>query len=531
MTASQKINSAWENLLDKIKNFDWFSLLIYEEHVAGLSIDDRTIRYVNLDVKERDKNPVLKTIIAHDLEPGIIKEGKVNDLEKLTQSLKEFAKKIEGNPSSVVLSIPSSSFFTTMFQFPRGLEAEQVDEALALNVSYVMPLAPEETYIDSERVTSTRVDKQEVFVAMVEKSVVDPYLLACDRAGFSVVATEPALLSITRLLVSDGSMLLLIPTRHGVSSALVDSGIVRFSEFLPFRIEMKENPNAAAYTNLIEREAARMVGYDDAEAYKEGRNPVERIALFDPEGVLTDDVMSSLQRLTGKEVIKLFGGAELLSPRAALLVGRSEVNPQAFLPALGSAERGILDRGQDTMVSLMPIGTEEAYDERRAVSFAHFLKDLTYGLAVTFLLILGGTYGLLYVMSRSISTELTQAALPQNIIELQNSAKTFNQYVGGVEAVKDDAILWSNFLRDFTKLLNPGMTIQQIQMTSPSAPIQVTLFAATNEHLLQYKRQLEESNLFEGEIKVPFSALAQPDKITFTLSLTLKDPNIVRNPL
>lgn len=513
---------AFSNLIHRVKSFDWFSILMYHERIAGLAIDARAVRYA---VFERNKKTgaASMSVTALELLPqGTIVAGKVANSTALAKSLTALYKKVGSKAESVVLSLPSELFFTLNLSFPKNLSGDEVREAVDLNITYLLPVPREDVYVDFEKVEDGSFDKQGIFLVLGEKKYIDPYLVALETAKFTTVATEPSFASAARMMIASeekslGGRLLIKISREGVHSTIVRGGTVRFTRFTLLR----EGDVAVAVAN----EAKRILNFygSDPAARGEGED-IRDVFIFGSEllpSSFTDEASKTLEI-----------PVHIIDVEKLLLKGLSIAKDQniEFFEVFGAATRGAIDRAKDTMVSIMAVGTEQAYEERRAISFAKFLRGLTYGLSVFFLVILGAVYGLLYFMNSSASQDLLQAVVPQNIIDLESKAVEVNIEIRAMSAIREATPYWSEFLNTFKGLTNPGITVQKIQLSAPQGPVNLTFYAVSVDVMLQYKRTLEGSGLFQ-EIKIPFSALSQRENITVTLPLLLKDPSKVKHRL
>jgi len=523
------VRNYFSGAINKITSFDWSSLLMYEEPIAGFSITSDAIMYASLVRDPKTGGIYWTTFATEPLREGVLEEGRIADEKMFHEALVSLRKKIGDESSSVILSLPSEIFFTLVLRFPNALDEGQVREMLDLNMTYLLPLSTGEVYVDAEKTGDRLSEEQRVLVASGMKKEIDPYLASLQRAGFFVIAVEPFFFSLKRILpVSGKTLLVLDHAGKRINMAVFEAGVPRFTRSvrLPLSSSVSSSSGLKETHAALLKEVQAVVHFYASDPNSE--KPIEQIVVLD-HVIGTESFLTELSR-------RFSVSASLLRPDEALAEGlslqfsseerRKLEGKKASLAACGAARRGFLSRAEDDLISLMPVGTEEAYDKRRAISFAHFIRNLTYGLSLFFLLILGSVYVLLSFMSTSLSSNSTQGELSQNVIALQEEASALNDKTHAMIEIHDNLPHWSLFFDTFDRLLVPGVEARNVLVAAPSDPIAVTLHATTVTALLEYKKNLEDSGIFE-EIKIPFSVLAQQEDITFDFSLKLRDPSFV----
>jgi len=191
----------------------------------------------------------------------------------------------------------------------------------------------------------------------------------------------------------------------------------------------------------------------------------------------------------------------------------------------GASLRGLMPREEDAIISLMPIGTEEAYERKRMLSFAKIASDLVSVLSIFFIILFLGSWILMTVLLGNIEKSLQrQSSLPEGLIELKGQAVIFNETINQVDQLRQQTPKWSRFLERLGSFLAYGVTINRVDASIGGVTINGA--ALTRDSLLQFKTILEKTGLF-SEVKIPFNYLEQKENISFSLILKFKDTEFI----
>jgi Tfp pilus assembly protein PilN len=201
-----------------------------------------------------------------------------------------------------------------------------------------------------------------------------------------------------------------------------------------------------------------------------------------------------------------------------------------WLVALGAAFRGLMPRPEDNLVSLMPVGTEEAYEYQKATVFTEFTASLIIGLSVFF----SGIFIIAWLMMLSIQQNalnqlesFSSVPLPAGSVELEEKANRFNELVSQTANIVKTFPRWSILLEELKLRVIPGISISNFSLPSPEATFSLNGIAENRDTLNRFKKSLEESPLL-AEIKLPLTDLEKKEKIPFSISFKLKDPSILK---
>ena len=174
----------------------------------------------NTDMKIMSIDPVRWRVLGYgsiDMEPKKLKASLENNDSYLSVMVKKLMEShvIGELPSKyVVLGLPTSRTYSRTFTIPRS-EQSKIKDAVELEVSQYIPVPFELLYTDYEVITKTKKDIT-VVVTAVPKVAIDNAIEACEAAGLTVVAVEPGINAIARLVkvAEDGNLPTLILAKN-----------------------------------------------------------------------------------------------------------------------------------------------------------------------------------------------------------------------------------------------------------------------------------------------------------------------------
>lgn len=507
------IVNRFKNIFNRFRNFDWFSILMYEEKIAGLAIDDEKISYVFLDKNRKSGEVKINKSVSLPIKEGTIRNGRLINKDFLTSTLAALLKELGGSKiNSLILSLPTSLFYSVVLQFPKSLSNDQIKEAMSLNISFVLPLSPQEIYVDWQKIKSDHPYRQEIFLCLAKNIEIEDYLSVINGVGFSVVAVEPLALSAARVIKENDPYILLVFGRTELNISVIEESDIAFSRSVKFvdesvkMIEMKDQVNMAI------GELLKIINF-----YESDKTSMFILKKVFCVGELNKEFLEKISLSTGISAEVAFLDNQLT--KATL-----EAN---YIFGYGAAARGLISRSMDIIVSLMKVGTEKVYEEKKIQSFLGFLRDLSFGLSIFFVFILLGTYFFLVFVGRNISKEI-KVSNSSNLVEIEKKAKDFNSNITDMMILEEKRIVWSKFLEKINFVSIEGVKINNVIITGSQNPVLINVFANKRENMFQFKLKLEELAIFE-EVKLPFAALTQNENINFSLNLKLKDLSILKS--
>ncbi len=471
---------------------NFLRVLTREEAIGGLEITDAFLRLALLTAPKKGKPlidvPILKEI---PLPAGIITDGRVRNKEGLVAALRELVKTAKHPLRYVIASIPPDTVYTHIFSFPRTVTEEKLAEAMKFTMEFQLPFKQENYYIDWELIGSN--DHREVLLAAVPRDGADDYMDVFRLSKVNLVAIEFHGASIARAFLNPSPEVALMTYGYGTSAAfsVIKDKMVWFNRTIPSALLT----SPAALT----AEAEKIRDFYESES---GKTPV---ILSVEEG----------------EVIPGF----LPHPEIQKHKGK-------WLACMGAALRGLIPRSKDTMVSLMPVGTEEAYEHQKAASFSEFLSSITIGLSIFFAAVFLGAWVFMTYLQRNYNREfdvLTAIPVPKDTVALEARAEEFNSLVQQTGAITKEFSRWSVVLGIVQKEIDnkAGITVTGLLLTSPMDPITINGIAKTRQEFKAFRKSLDASTALM-EVKLPLPPIEEQTQIKFSGSFKLKDPAAAR---
>jgi len=180
--------------------------LTLKPEIFGLDISDFSLKIIKL--KRKGKKLFLGSFGEQEIEPGIIKEGKIRDEEKLIEIIKEAVKKVKGEKLEtkyVIASLPEEKSFLQVIQMPKMPE-EDLKSAVIYEAENYIPLPIEEVYLDFKIIPPVfdSLDHFDILLSAMPKKIVDSYLNVLKKTKLQPIALEIESLAIARALIKDG---------------------------------------------------------------------------------------------------------------------------------------------------------------------------------------------------------------------------------------------------------------------------------------------------------------------------------------
>ncbi|MFA6407214.1 MAG: pilus assembly protein PilM [Candidatus Paceibacterota bacterium] len=461
------------------------SIFIPEEAVGGLEIRDTALRLALLEPEKKTSAFHASVLVEEPIEAGIIVSGLVADRAAFVRALQRLVKRAPRPVRYVIVSLPTDVVYTKIFTFPGALEKTRVNETMRLSLGYQLPFKQEDIYVDWEIITAPNSTQYEVALGAILKSSADAYISALESAKLSPVAIEYHTLSLARVVPPiNEPQLIQLAYDSGVSLSIIQNGFPRFVRTIP-KEYMKTGNETQNLTSFYEVES----------------------------GIIPTQIKIGSLQLTGnfslrtKEVGK--GGD--------------------WLVVLGAAMRGIVPRAEDVILSLMPMGTEQAYAYQRAIAFGSFTVNLIIGLCLFFLVAYGTVWSVMVTVQQNANTEYSRGStlpVPTDSAALETRAKNTNELLVASANILKQFPQWSILLDTIKTRFSSGILISEISAPSPESMIVINGIAQSRPLLNEYRGLFESSADFIN-VKMPVTNIDKKENIPFTLSFQLKDPQFI----
>ncbi|MBI5798918.1 MAG: pilus assembly protein PilM [Candidatus Yonathbacteria bacterium] len=482
------------------------NLLTKEKRVAGIEISDSVVRiaFFRPDGKKKGKQLTTDTasqtidkgskktehdeliLIEEPIAANIIADGIVTDIDLLGKTLRNIWEKAKLGTDYAIVAIPDDKIYSKIFSFPKSIEGTRLTEAMRLAISFQLPMKIEEMYLDWERTAGTTTTN-EILLSTIPRTVAGGYVQALEKAGIKSLAVESHLASIARAvkLTPGETALFSKKTPDGATIFALKDGILRFSRTLPLRFVPESQ---------IDNETKK----------------VKVAFATETKGEIIE------QELVNATVRDEYADrSEITDPKSKWLV------------ALGAAIRGKIPAGDDNLVSLLPVGTEEAYAYQRATTFTALMRNLVIGVSLFFVVAYFVAY--LFILSLSQNTAkqiavLSVSAIPPEIAEKEKQISDINAITETGAALLAQTPMWSAVLAELTLRTPDGIAISMFSAPSFSGKMFLNGTAKNRATLNDYKKVLQDSPML-SEVELPLTNLEQEAGIPFSVSFRLKDPS------
>ena len=480
---------------------DWTKFFTREERVAGLEISGGFLRLTLLS-EGKDKKPFVVTAVEEPLKEGVVTDGTVKDKEELGKAVKRLISKSKVGIRYVILSIPENKIFSKIFSFPKSIKGEKLKETMDLSIGFQLPIRPGDAYLDWEKIEGEV--NNEVLLAAIPKSIINEYISALDPTGLKIIAVEFHLLSISRILPQDNKPILVLSEKQErMTVGVIKNNVLRFIHTIFYETTPKEK---------LKPELKRVINFYEGEY-----ELLSKIIILDKE---TAELAREVSELDVEE-------AKIIEPFAST----NEMSKDAgkWLVSAGAGKRGSMPRREDTLVSLMPVGTEEAYEYHKAVTFANLMADIITVSSVIFLAVFLGTWFLMLSVQQSLSNQyalFSSLPIPTGTTEFEARARHLNYLISRTDEIVKSTPMWSNVVKEIRVRITPGIIVSNVVINSPETPISMQGTARDRDTINLLKRTFEASSFFTG-VNVPLTNLEKKTDIPFSISFQLKDPQSV----
>lgn len=490
---------------------DFLNLLIPKEKIIGMEISDWKIRLLFLEKDAYGKIKISGEGEA-DIEKGIIINGVIKDSVRLKEALDKARKSFvpaKAWSNFIIIAISQKGVYSEIFEFPKDLTGGQLLEAISLNAAANLPIPFTECYIDWQVIRSEN-NKNKVLVSLISKKTVDGYINALKEKNFNLIALEPISLSLSRSVdLPDDSVVFLYFTDDGLTSIVYKDKIPYLSQYESWTELSGDKPMAdiSSIAAVLKVKIKSLINYFETE-YKNDK--IKKVFIASDEAGIG-------------AVIESIGAMPVAIEEAKKNVDSLKNN--GWLKAAGAAKRAFVSRGEDMIISLLPVGTETLYDAQKAVSFIKSIFLLLVSLSVFYTLVFFAYFVFVSSMESRVNAQLearNKVSLPPEYQKIDAETREFNGYAHDLlritSAGKKD---YAKILEDINTLSSPRVYLTGISLGKSADYVSVSGVAATRENLDAFKYQIDNSDFFK-EAKYSIQNIAQKNNIPFSVSLYLK---------
>ncbi len=451
-----------------------------DERIAAIHIGDTAVSAACFTRRSKLLPDTRITRIA--LPEGTIVNGRVVDLPALTTALRQLGAKA-CRTRHVIVAIPHAAIFTKAITLPEKvaetLDAERIAEATRLALEWNVPFEKGMGYADTDTIQGGG-----TLISTIAIADVSPYFQALHAAGFKPVALESENAALARTLDTVGSTITALP--HAT-----------YTDIVAFRgntlASVTSYPAAAFSTRqALTREMKRVSEFVAATFDKK---PVTRTSDKLP---FTEDVR-------------------------AILDAR---NDTTFAALLGVLLRARIARRSDTAASLMPIGTELAYEYQKLDAFVRIIGLVTISTAIVLCVASAGMWMFMKQLRASLpaTTIMSNASAVDATIALQKeSYARFSEVVRVAGERVTEETSYAKIIAFVRRYSIDGIAIREFGVGKAQSSIAITGVARSRAHLNAFRDALVAAPEVAA-VNLPITSPELRGSVPFTMSFTLRTP-------
>lgn len=158
-----------------------------EPPAFGLDISDFVLKIGLLEPLNNHFD--LASFVGTEIPEGVVQSGEIKKPNELLEILKNSLKKVQGKKiktNFVCATIPERKSFLRIIQLPK-IPPEEIDKAIRFEMEANIPLSLDEAYYDWQALgqSETKIDHQDILVAVAPKFIIDPYVQLVKSAGLT----------------------------------------------------------------------------------------------------------------------------------------------------------------------------------------------------------------------------------------------------------------------------------------------------------------------------------------------------------
>lgn len=482
-------------------------LLIPKEKIVGIDMNGQKLRMLYLD-QDASGNMIIKGQSETELDDNTIVSGEITDKKKLSAALSKL--KVSFAPKKLlsnfaIVTIPPDRIYTNVLEFPKVLDNEQILEAISTNAADMLPFPLSECYFDWETIGED-FEKKQVLISLAQKKVIDSYIEVLKGSGFELIALETHFLSLERVIdLPDSPAILIHLTDDGISCTVYEKKRPFFSRFETWQEAFagKTIKNITDLKNIIKTRI------DLLSMFHESKKPsmnISKVFLIS-HGYNTD------------LLIKKIGKTRFPVEKASINI--KSLDNSDWLLAAGAAARAFIPRSDDTIISLLPIGTESLYETQKAISFSKSILFFICSLCAFYISIMLAFFLFITSLENSLTSQLAlknSIPISEESINIENNTKEFNAYISDINKIKPLIQTdYPSIIEKIGKLATVGTYFTNITVNDSAKSISVSGTSSSRESYKYFKSAASSSADFTN-ITVISGDIAKKNDINFTFT-------------
>lgn len=490
---------------------DFLNLLVPKEKIVGIEIGNQKLRMLAL-AKDSFGNISVAGKSEVELDEGIIELGTVKDGKKLSAALallKKTFKPQRALSNFSIISVSQKSVYSDILEFPKNLNNEQLIEAVSFNIVKSSPLPLGECYLDWQLIEKGKL-KDKFLTYIIPKKIVDAYKTVLEENGFSLIALEPSSLSIGRAAeITNEPILFFYLTDEGLTSIIYSDNNSYLSQF-EFWQEASEGAPIDDLNGLSKVLKAKIKNLSHYFENQHGKEKIKKVLLMS-EGFNAD------------EIIKNINCENMLIEKARSSI--SSIDNYDWIPVGGAAKRAFVPRSEDTIISLLPVGTESLYEKQKMNSFAGSIFIIVSTIMLFYVAAFTASLFFISYIGADLGRQMEYRGnmpMPVDYSKINQETQEFNSYVSDLSSVSSKiGTDYGIIMEKISSLNSGGVSLANISFDNTSGVIAVSGVALSRENLNAFKFQLTNSAVF-GNVKFSVQNIAQKSSIPFSASFNLK---------
>lgn len=474
---------------------------------SALEITEYYLRAIRLG---KDGNILKPTSIAEQVLPlGTILNGLIKNEKVFLENLNLLLKKFHSAGSHWVVSLPEAATFT-MHRFFPNIPTENLKETIEMNYLNFLPGKSEDIFWGWQEVGLIENKNKEVMLSSIKRENLTVYLNCFAKVGITPIAIEPKSCSIARVFGQTQDTLVINLEKNTENDPWIFTAVVLSDGFPRFAREVSLGDHPM---EELLKATRSVINYYLTEKRKASINSLSSILL---DGNAANPAIS--------ENLKTSFGVEVKFARDLFKLFQ---NSPFSLALLGAGLRAAAGQREDHSLSLLPVGTQEAYHEKNTLKLLRGITNIVAITAILFLAIFFGAIGLFYWLSSQADVQLAslvkinQSQSDAKITEIRGVLKEMNPKIEIEAKLEDQKKVYSTVLKQILAALPSGVSLSQISLTKEDQPLTMVGISQTRESLVNFRENLAKLS-FVDSIQLPSSNINQENLTNFTINLTLK---------
>lgn len=474
---------------------------------GALEISQFSLRAIRLGKVNNTLKPT--SIAEQPLPTGIISNGLLKDENAFLDNLVKLLKKFHSPGSHWVVTLPEAGIFTMHRIFP-GIPQENLKETIEMNYLNFLPGLSQEIFWGWQEVGLIENKKdapKEVMLSSIKKADLTPYLNCFAKAGITPMAIEPKSCSVARVFGQTQNTLVINLEKDDQNISWILTAVILNNGFprLAREVCLESQP--------MEELLRAIRGVINFYLIEQKETQISMIIL---EGKASNPAIA--------ENLKATFGVEV---KFATDIFKTFANPSLSLALLGAGLRAAAGQREDNSLSLLPVGTQEAYQEKNTLQSLRGITNIISITAILFLVLFFGAIIFYFWLANQADRQLAnlaannQSQSDPKITEIQTILKDVNPKIEIEAKLEDQMTAFSPVLKQIAATLPDGVAVSQINLTKEDQPMSLVGSAESREALVTFREDLSKLS-FVDSLQLPSSNINQDNTINFTITLTLK---------